>query len=139
MVFTAAILWGFAGYKLTHIAWKALKDSVPDYRVVIPLILAGWGLFLYFVFIKTVRKHVSRIVNKKNEYNCLFSFLDIKGYFLMAVMITGGIILRKSEIVPLIPLGVVYGIMGLTLFTSALIFLFMGTRFKYYRKKYFNE
>lgn len=139
LVFTASLLWGFAGFKLLNIAFKAFKSSEPDFRIIIPVILVCYVLFLSFIFIKIVRKHVTRIVNKKNEWNCMFSFLDLKGYLIMTVMIVSGITLRKSGMIPLIPLGIVYGIMGLTLFTAALLFLYRAIRFRVYRERYRNS
>jgi hypothetical protein len=128
----AGIMWIIAGLKINYIAWQALRHSTYDPLIVIPIILAGYIIIYKFVFLKIIKKHTIRIVNKKKELNCIFSFLDIKGYLIMAVMIIGGVTFRKSGLIPLIPLGITYGIMGLTLITAAFKFFEAGLHYDRY-------
>jgi hypothetical protein len=85
-------------------------------------------LFFRFLFLRISNRHISRIRAIAQERPCLFSFLDWRGYGLMTVMISGGILLRASGVVPLPVLGTFYVGMGTPLILSAVRFAAGGTR-----------
>lgn len=86
-------------------------------------------IFYYFMFSKIVIKHTTRLVNIENEKPCLFSFINLRSYFLMVLMISTGVFLRKSEVIPLEYLSGFYIVMGTPLLISAF-------RFFYFRINY---
>ena len=96
----AAIVWTFAGSMLLFRGILLFMDD--DYliwfRLVISIIA---GILFYWLLFSTIsRKHTSRIAAMQLEKPCLFSFFNIKSYILMSLMITAGISLRKSGLVP---------------------------------------
>jgi hypothetical protein len=126
LLFIAALVWTFAGgillYKGSvlfmhyhHSFWVRLIGSV-----------IGGALFYILLFSKISFKHTRRIVNLENDYPCAFSFFDIKSYILMTVMITSGILLRKSGLLSPEYLSVLYVTMGIPLFLSAFRFYYYG-------------
>ena len=136
LLLIAFLLWGFAGIKILLVAYKSFHLLNLDYRIIIPVILIGYGIFFGLLFIRVFRKHTKRIINKPNEWNCLFSFIDIKGYLIMIVMIAMGISLRKSGVFNPLLLGIGYSIMGLSLFSSSLLFLYAFFRYRIFKEKY---
>jgi hypothetical protein len=120
----AAFVWTFAGSMLLFRGILLFTDD--DYLFWIRLtfsIIAGI-LFYRLLFSNISRKHTSRIAGMQLEKPCLFSFFNIKSYILMTLMITAGISLRKSGIVPPVYLSVIYVTMGIPLFVSSFRFYY---------------
>ena len=69
-------------------------------------------------------KHRNRILSYGNELKCIFTFFDIKGYLIMAFMITFCILLRNSHLVPPLYLGTFYSGLGLSLATASVCFIY---------------
>ena len=126
LLFIAAMVWTLAGgillvkgstlfLQYPHFFWIRLIGSV-----------IGGVLFYILLFSKISFKHTRRIVNLENDYPCAFSFFDIKSYILMTVMITSGVLLRKSGLVAPEYLSVLYVTMGIPLFLSAFRFYYYG-------------
>jgi hypothetical protein len=118
----AALVWTFAGSMLlfrgilfflndNYLIWLRLTLSI----------IAGI-LFYRLLFSKISKRHTGRIAGMQLEKPCLFSFFNLKSYVLMTVMITAGITLRKSGIVPPGYLSVIYVTMGIPLFLSSFRF-----------------
>lgn len=126
LLFLAALVWTFAGSMLLFKGLTFLR-TVKNFQWLIVLIsIIGGFLFYIILFSKISLKHTRRIFNLKNDYPCLFSFFSIKSYVLMTIMITSGIFLRKSGIISMGYLSVVYLTMGIPLFLSAFRFYYFG-------------
>jgi hypothetical protein len=120
----AALVWTFAGSILLFRGILLFMDD--DYLIWIRLtisIIAGI-LFYLLIFSNISRKHTGRISGMKLEKSCLFSFFNIKSYILMSLMITAGILLRKSGILPPVYLSEFYFMMGIPLFISSFRFYY---------------
>jgi hypothetical protein len=126
LLFVAAAVWTAAGGMLllkgislflnfNHLLWM---------KIVISII--GGSLFYLLLFSRISRKHTIRIRNLKYENPCLFSFFNFRSYFLMALMITSGVLLRKSGIVSPEFLSILYVTMGIPLFLSSIRFYYAG-------------
>lgn len=107
----AGLLWTAAGLTLLARAysWIALLET----GLGISLVAAGLALafiFFRYIFIKVVRKNMSRIESLPDE-PCVFAFTAWKGYILIAAMVALGIMARNSP-VPKVYLSVVYVAMG---------------------------
>lgn len=120
----AAIVWTFAGSMLlfrgillftedNYLIWLRLTISI----------IAGI-LFYRLLFDGISRKHTNRIAGMPLEKPCLFSFFNIRSYILMTLMISAGISLRKSGILPPVYLSVIYVTMGIPLFISSFRFYY---------------
>jgi hypothetical protein len=118
----AALVWTFAGTMLLFRGMLLFLDD--DYLIWIRLfisIITGI-LFYWLLFSKISKKHTNRIARMQQEKPCLFSFFNIKSYILMTLMITAGISLRKSGLIPPVYLSVIYVTMGIPLFVSSIRF-----------------
>lgn len=137
LVFVAAAVWTFAGSMLL---WKGLSWQADDIQYLIILhIFTGitGGLLFYFILFSRVSlRHIKRIFHLQSESPCLFSFFDRRSYVLMIIMITCGIILRKTHIFNQDNLGTFYIAMGIPLLMSALRFWYFGLRYRKYNAYY---
>lgn len=124
LLIVAAFFWTFAGtmllsrgvvlsHNIRHLHWISMLVSV----------LAG-GLFYLFLFNKISSGHVSRIISLRSERPSVFSFFSLRSYILMTVMISSGIILRKSGILYPGTLSLVYITMGIPLLLSSMRFFY---------------
>jgi len=90
--------------------------------------LIGGGIvgivFYIALFGKISRKHIKRIWGLNIPYPCAFSFFNVRSYILMAFMITGGILLRKFDIIDKEWLYNFFIAMGVPLLVSASRFFY---------------
>ena len=125
LLFIAGLAWTTAGGIL---AGRGLSYLV-EYGQYLGWRLAGglvFGMIFYvLLFAKISRKHIKRIHGLNIPYPCAFSFFNLRGYLMMAVMITGGIMLRRFDVINKEWLYNFYVTMGVPLLVSA-------SRFFYY-------
>jgi len=104
LLLIAGIVWLAAGINILRIGIMAILSSwgkaalwldigLPFF---ILLIFAGFSLMFY----RIVGKNEKRIMAGEEEKKSVFLFLDLKGYFLMAFMMTLGIVLRHGDFLP---------------------------------------
>jgi len=124
LLFVAGVVWIFAGGILLYKGISLFRIYRDLLWLKIMISIIGGGLFYLLLFSKISLKHAWRIINLKNENPCVFSFFNIRSYIMMAIMITSGIILRKSGIISPEYLSVLYVTMGIPLFLSALRFFY---------------
>lgn len=124
LLFVAGIVWTLAGGMLLYKGISLFRIYRELLWLKIMISIIGGGLFYLLLFSKISLKHAWRIINLKNENPCVFSFFNIRSYIMMAIMITSGIILRKSGIISPEYLSVLYVTMGIPLFLSALRFFY---------------
>ena len=127
LLFIAAVFWTFAGGMLLYRGMLLIMrpEHYRWFRLMISII--GGILFYRFLFSGISRKHTQRILGLPLEKPCLFSFFNMKSYFMMAIMITAGITLRKLDIINHEILYTFYLTMGIPLLVSAFRF-FAGFR-----------
>ncbi|HPS63603.1 MAG TPA: hypothetical protein PLK82_11115 [Bacteroidales bacterium] len=99
LLLIAGMAWTTAGGIL---AWRGIdylagNDFIRFWHIAIDL--AAGGIFYIILFAKISRKHIRRIKGLSIPYPCAFSFFNFRAYLMMAIMITGGILLRKSGII----------------------------------------
>jgi len=130
LFFVAALVWTFAGGMLLY-KGISLLSNIKDF-LLLKIIISSIGgiLFYWLLFSKISLKHTNRIINLNIDKPCLFSFFDFKSYILMTIMITSGILLRKSEILSPEYLAILYITMGIPLFLSSLRFYYYGINYK---------
>jgi hypothetical protein len=126
LLFIAALVWTFAGGVLLCKGISLFFTNKDFLWLRIVSSTVGGILFYWLLFSKISFKHAWRIIHLKNERPCMFSFFNIRSYAIMGVMITSGILLRKSGIVSPVYLSVLYFTMGIPLFLSAFRFYFYG-------------
>ena len=136
LFFAAAFVWGFAGNRIINIGFSEIMKNSNEYWINISAALAGFYFFFKYVFYKMFKKHTKRIVNSEIEKPCIFSFFDIKGFAIMAFMITFGVTIRKLGVIPPLYMGTFYITLGLSLLAAAVSFLYAGIRYKLISIKY---
>lgn len=133
LLFEAACVWFIAGGILSYKGFILLTNTGGiNWWILLACLTGGIGFFL-ILFAKISGKHIKRIKGLANERACIFSFFNLKGYLMMLAMITLGITLRKTGIIPTTPLAYFYFFMGTPLLISAIKFLFAA--FTYEKKQ----
>lgn len=131
LLFIAASVWGFVSFRLLSIGVANILENTPLWWA---YVAGGAALsipFFKFFFLRISEKHIKRMLGVKSLRPCLFSFFDIKGYFIMMFMISLGIFSQRIKAIPAFYLGTFYTSLGLALLFSALNFLFSGIRYKH--------
>ena len=113
-LFSAALLWTVVGLALSAagMAW-CLGSALPW-----SLVLAGGGVAAglvkgRFVLRTLAERNATRII-ARGDGRCLGGFLSLRTWLLVALMMTSGLILRRSA-VPRPVLGVLYSAVGTAL------------------------
>ena len=122
LLMLGALVWTCAGSILLYKGFTLLISFLVFPYVEFFLSILLGILFYVFMFSKISLKHTQRIFHLTIEYPCMFSFFNVRSYILMGAMITGGILLRKSGILPADILLIIYFMMGIPLFLSSFRF-----------------
>ena len=129
LLLAAALAWTVAGtiLGLRGTIWVADHDSFFPLHIAAAVLL---GLaFFQLVFAKVSLRHIARIRAIDLVRPCLFSFFDFKGYIMMALMISGGILLRRSGLVDPEILNNFFVLMATPLLVSAIRFYYAFWRY----------
>ena len=135
LLFVAAVVWSFAGFKLNSIGF-VLFHHIPGifaYKLAGCIILGA--LFFILMFKKLSKKHVVRIFNLPSEKPFVFFFFNLRSYILMSVMMTSGILTRKFELIPNEYIAVIYVVMGIPLLLSSFRFYYYGFYYNKFKDK----
>jgi len=122
LLFEAAVVWTFAGGMLLYRGIVMLTTSGSFSWMKIVVCLCSGLLFFRFVFLKISRKHINRITNLNGDYHLFHQFFSPKSYLMMLGMISLGIFLRKTSLVPVASLSLAYITMGIPLLLSSIRF-----------------
>ncbi|MDP2982137.1 MAG: hypothetical protein Q8O92_02260 [Candidatus Latescibacter sp.] len=122
LLFTAGVVWICVGTVLLFLAfsWLSNASKVNSY------VFVGAGVLLaliahHFGFLKIVDKNLERILST-DEKKCFFSFIPLKSYLIIVVMIVMGTMLRHSAI-PKQYLAILYIGIGLALLLSSVRYI----------------
>ena len=121
LLLIAGIVWAIAGFNIVRIGVIAYRGNFIWWRALVSV--AVYGAFQLLVFGKMVGKHTERILNYDEERQNFFRFFDARGYSIMAFMMTFGIGLRVSGVVPDVYIAVFYTGLGASLLTAGVLFL----------------
>lgn len=130
LLLIAGLVWGFAGFRVFSLGKDDVILNHGSLKISVFFSVVIFYIFFNFIFKKMSAKHTKRIISSKLEKQCLFSFFDIKGYIIMAFMITFGIVVRSSGIFNPIYVGIFYIGLGGALFLGGVLFLINFMRFK---------
>lgn len=123
LLITAGIVWIIAGLNILRIGIVTWKDSSQDDLFKIAEATAVFLLFFVLVFRKLYYKHTKRIEEKKSDKNCPFAFFDAKGWIIMTVMITLGIVVRVFHLLPDTFISVFYTGLSVALTITGILFV----------------
>lgn len=116
----ASIVWMIAGFNVLKIG----IDTYSGYVTIINLLLSVlvFVIFWWMVFHKLTVKHTDRITNYEAEKQFFLKFFDVKSFIIMAVMITGGVLIRVFHLLPDRFIAVFYTGLGSALFLAGVLF-----------------
>ena len=122
LIFLAGFVWVVVGTMFLFLSYSWLNAS----QVNSSFLFAGVGvaaalLIHHFGFLKIVDKNLGRILPMEGK-KCVFSFMTWKGYIIVVMMATMGVLLRHSTI-PKTYLSVLYIGIGLSLILSSIRYL----------------
>lgn len=126
LILIAGIVWAIAGINIVRIGLIAYQGNLTWWRVL--LSAAVYTSFQVFVFGKMVTKHTERILVYPDERQNVFRFFDVRSYLIMAFMMTLGIGLRVSGVVPNGFIAYFYTGLGASLLTAGVLFLIRYVR-----------
>jgi len=122
LLLLSGIMWSGVGLFLIGLGIKwsikfAIIEIVPVllFGLILGMLIARYG----FKFIAL--KNVDRI-NAFTGKVCLFAFQELKSYFIILIMMSLGIFLRKSSLMPKILLSPMYIGIGSALFISSFLY-----------------
>lgn len=129
LLLVAGIVWLIAG---GNIAWLGIRSFAQmDRGIWWLLVIGAVGVFTLFhvkVFSKMVGKHAVRIAGYEADRVGVWTFFDVPGYAMMAIMMTGGISLRAFGLVPVWFIAFFYTGLGIALALSGASFLIRFAR-----------
>jgi hypothetical protein len=118
----AGLVWILAGSMVMSLGLPPFfkltpkNNWIPFYAIII------FFLFYLLIFSKLEKKHVARIKSNPADNMPFWYFFDLPSYIIMAVMMSGGIILRVEHLIPIRVIAFFYSGLGFALFSC-------GTRF----------
>lgn len=120
LLLLACLVWSAAGLNILRIGLMAY----PAYLTVLNWLLSAltFAVFQRFIFGRLVKKHTARIHAYQEERHFFLKFFDKKAFVIMAVMMSGGIGLRVSNLAPERFIAVFYTGLGASLLLAGLLF-----------------
>lgn len=128
LLFVAAMAWLVASGMLF---WRSTTyfELRKGWKFETAASLVGGILFFRVLFLRISSKHIKRIISLEKRKPSVFSFFSKRSYLLMAIMISGGVLLRESHILPTYDLSFFYFFMGTPLFLSSIRFFKAWVRY----------
>ena len=117
----AGTLWAIIGLILLCLSvYWLISRSKLSLLVMIPGVI-GAVVVHHFMLSKVAEENIDRIINlsPEKEQICLFAFQNVRGYFVVLIMVVLGYTLRHLPI-PRLYIAPVYSTMGLALIFSSL-------------------
>ena len=123
------LLWTAIGTKITitGVSHYLLVDRPLNLLWMIPLSILVFAAF-YMMFTGVVRKYSARIMSMTEEKTSIFRTFSLKGYIVIAFMISLGIVLKRIPAIPSNFFAWFYCGLGPGLLSAGLRFLFRWSR-----------
>lgn len=120
LILIAGIVWLIAGFNIVRIGVIAYKGYLTVLNILLSVLV--YLLFHNMVFRKMVKKHTNRIIGYEEEKQLIFRFFNKQAYCIMVFMMTFGIGLRVSGLVPDLFIAVFYTGLGTSLLIAGVSF-----------------
>lgn len=120
LLLIASLVWAAAGFNILRIG----VIEYPPYVSIINFLLSAavFAVFHFFIFGRLVKKHTKRIRGYGDQRQLFIKFFDVKSFLIMAVMMTGGILLRSLKLAPTVFIAVFYTGLGAALLLAGILF-----------------
>lgn len=122
LLLIASLVWLFAGLKVLSLGLEAYKTNFTALNVL--LSIAVFIVFWLMVFNRLVNKHTVRIKAYTEEKRYFWNFFDLKSFIIMAIMMTGGILIRKYSLLGMQFIAFFYTGIGSALSLAGLKFMY---------------
>lgn len=116
----AAVVWMFAGFNVMRLGILSFYKPIYWWEPV--LMVMVFLVFAVFIFGPLVKKNVVRIAAYQTPQP-FYRFFDRKGFTMMALMITLGVSLRASHLLPDVAIAVFYTGLGGALAMAGILFM----------------
>jgi hypothetical protein len=123
LVLVAGVVWCAAGSMVAVVGLPLELRLAPGSLVLVPLAVAVFVGFYAFVFSRLVRKHTTRIRARAEERLPFWQFFNGPSWAVMAVMMSGGMILRLGHVMPDWMIAFFYTGLGIALFLCGVRFI----------------
>jgi len=122
LILTSGALWSGVGIMLVWMAlhWLSVLTGLQMTTVILGGLVLG-ALISRFGFLRLARKNTERIWQYKNRA-CFFAFQRWQSYQLIVVMMSMGIFMRTSHLIPRQWIAPLYIGIGSALFVSSLFY-----------------
>lgn len=128
----AGALWVFAGTMVASVGIKALQSDFKPLAVILAMVI--FAIFFTFIFSKMVNKNERRIMGNTEARMPFYKFVDNKTYIIIAFMMSLGIVLRKSGLLPIFFFEFFYTGLGLALIVGGIKSLILFFKHNYLKK-----
>ncbi len=122
LFFVSGVIWSLVGIVLIRIAFRWIPHFLLHEKILsiaigilLGLSIAFWGFSII------VRKNIKRI-NAYKDAVCIFAFQAWKSYLLIVVMMSMGIFLRNTTLIPRQLIAPMYVGIGLALFIDSFMY-----------------
>ncbi len=130
LLFIASVVWFMAGGILIFRGVCGIMEQAKP-SLVKTLIAVVLGLVFYLgVFRRISMKHITRIKQMQNDIVPFYSFFPGRSFLLMMLMMSMGIALKITGVLPADIMVYFFPVMGLPLLISSFRFLWHGYSFK---------
>ena len=96
LLLLACLVWSAAGFNILRIGLSVYQNHLTLGNFLLSALV--FAVFQQFIFGKLVKKHTARINAYPQQRHFFLKFFDGKSFAIMAVMMTGGILLRRSSL-----------------------------------------
>ena len=122
LLLISGIIWSGVGILLVRIAFR----WIPKFTLQEKVLVLGAGIIMgiaiaLFGFSIVVKKNINRIENYINAV-CVFAFQEWKSYVLIIVMMSMGIFLRNTTLIPRQLVTPVYVGIGVAMFLDSFLY-----------------
>lgn len=121
LLLIASLIWLLAGFnvlRLGIVAYQELDKLELRYLFLSAIVACAFGTMFY----KMAYKHLIRIQAYQSEKVGFWHFFDLKSYFIMLFMMSMGIYLRVTHLVPSSFIAFFYSGIGLALILAGVLF-----------------
>ncbi len=129
LLLVAGLVWCMAGIQVLKIGIQSYEIGMTFWRLLCSVLI--FLVFWFLVFGKLVKKHTKRILSYQNKKKCIIHFFDKKSFWMMAVMMTLGILLRVTHLVPMVGIAVFYSGLGMALTLAGIAFFVQYKKISY--------
>jgi hypothetical protein len=129
LMIIAGIVWTVAGGNILHIGVECWLRTPVSFWLKMLGAVAVFAAFHFGVFSKMYRKHKHRI-SQKGEKNHPMSFIDTRGWVIMAFMIGLGVVVRRFGLMPIWVIAMFYTGLSTALIVTGVRFLFTAGKLR---------